>query len=124
MGEREWREGKILKIGGDKSSTLPNKMGEGMERGRNLQIRRGQILHILKYKSWMGGQGGEGDGGRGREVANIRHIRDESQNNNATKVDISCPNVKLPCKLRSLNLDFVPPTSKWIRLIISVALRK
>ena len=35
-----------------------------MEGGRNPQIRRGQILHILKYKSWVGGQRGEGDGGR------------------------------------------------------------
>ena len=35
-----------------------------MEGGRNPQIRRGQILHILKYKSWVDGQRGERDGGR------------------------------------------------------------
>ena len=33
-----------------------------MEGGRNPQIRRGQILNISIYKSWVGGQGGEGRG--------------------------------------------------------------
>ena len=49
MGEGEWREDEILKLGGDKSS-----------------------IYIPNYKSWVGGQG-EGGGGRG-EFANIRQI--------------------------------------------------
>ena len=61
-------------------------------------------------------------GGRRLQIYDISE--NESQNHNATKVDISCPNVKLLCKACGSNLDFVHPTSKWIRLLISVTLRK
>ena len=79
MGEGGLREGEILKLGGDKSSIFFN-----------------------TNRGWVA----KGERGMGREVANVRYIRDESQNNNATKVDISCPNVKLPCKARGPNLGF------------------
>ena len=76
-----------------------------MEGGRNPQIRRGQILNIPKYKSWVGGQG-EGGGG---SLLIYDKSENESQKHNAAKVDISCPNVSLNafnCILSSLKINW------------------
>ena len=107
-GGEEWREGEILKFGGDKSSIFP-------------YTNRGWVAKGKMGWEGKGARVGEGArrGGGGRlQIYDISE--NESQNHNATKVGISCPNVKLLCKARSQNLDFVHPTSKWKRLLMSV----
>ena len=80
---REWRKDEILKLGGDKSSIFPN-----------------------TNRGWVAKGRGEDGGG---SLLIYDKSENESQNHNAAKVDISCPNVSLNafnCILSSVKINW------------------